>query len=474
MDTDGAGRTRAAAGGAADDCDLVVRARRAVTPDGERAAAIGVRGGRIAWVGGFDRAARAARTVETAADEVLLPGLVDTHVHVNEPGRTEWEGFATASRAAAAGGITTLVDMPLNSVPPTTTLGGLAAKRAAADGAVAVDVAFWGGAVPENTGPKTAGELRRLHEAGVCGFKAFLSPSGVPEFGHLSAERLRAAAAAVGGFGGLLIVHAEDPGVLAAAPAPRGRAYADFLASRPAAAEAAAVGTAVDAARDTGTRVHLLHLSSAAGLARVARARAAGVPVTAETCPHYLALAAEEVPAGATEYKCCPPIRGAADREALWRGLAGGAVDCVVSDHSPSTPDLKDTAAGDFAAAWGGISGLQVGFAAVWTAAAARGQTLADVAAWMARRPAEIAGLAGKGALAPGFDADFAVVAPDSGFRVDAASLSHRHPLTPYHGRDLLGEVRATWLRGRRVFPAAPDAAPRGRLLIRGAVPPAR
>ncbi|WP_052809776.1 allantoinase AllB [Streptomonospora alba] len=460
-------RGEGAPAGGGDDCDLIVRALRAVTPEGERAVSVGVRDGRIAWVGEYGHSARAARTVETAGDEVLLPGLVDSHVHINEPGRTEWEGFATATRAAAAGGVTTLVDMPLNSVPPTTTLDALEEKRAAADGAVAVDVAFWGGAVPENSSPETAGELRRLHEAGVCGFKAFLAPSGVEEFGHLGPAELRTAAEAIGAFGGLLIVHAEDPAVLAAAPAAHGRDYAAFAASRPEQAEAAAVRAVVEAARATGARTHILHLSSSAALPEIARARAEGVPVTAETCPHYLTLAAEDVPPGATQYKCCPPIRGAAERDALWQGLAEGVIDCVVSDHSPSPPALKNTATGDFATAWGGISGLQVGFSAVWTAAAARGHRLADVAAWMSRAPAEIAGLSTKGVLEPGRDADFAVVAPEDPVRVDAASLHHRHPLTPYDGRDLVGRVRSAWLRGD---PIDPDGRrpPRGRLLTRG------
>jgi allantoinase len=445
------------------DYDLVVRARRAVTPEGERPAAVAVRGGRIAAVLDHGAPAPAARTLDLADDEVLLPGLVDTHVHVNEPGRTEWEGFATATRAAAAGGVTTLVDMPLNSVPPTTTAAGLAAKRAAAHGQTAVDVGFWGGAVPENTGPGATGALRELHEAGVYGFKAFLSPSGVEEFGHLDPDRFRAAAAAIGEFGGLLIVHAEDPRVLAQAPPATGRDYASFLASRPDTAEHAAIALVIATARATGTRAHILHLSSATALPLIAQARAEGVPLTVETCPHYLTIAAEEVPEGATQFKCCPPIRGAANRDLLWAALADGVIDCVVSDHSPSTVDLKRLDTGDFGAAWGGVSGLQVGFAAMWTEAAARGHGLADVVRWMARRPAEITGLAAKGAIAVGRDADLAVVAPDAAVRVDAAALRHRNPVSAYHGRELRGQVRRTLLRGTEVGPDAPH----GRLLAR-------
>ncbi|MFC7329001.1 allantoinase AllB [Marinactinospora rubrisoli] len=443
--------------------DLVIRARRAVAPDGERAVAVGVRDGVITTVADVAAALHAAREVRIGDDEVLLPGLVDTHVHVNEPGRTEWEGFGTATAAAAAGGVTTIVDMPLNSVPPTTTVAGLAAKRDAARGRVAVDVGFWGGAVPENSVDGTTGELAALHEAGVFGFKAFLSPSGVPEFGHLGPAEFDSAAAAIGAFGGLLIVHAEDPDVLAAAPQASGRDYADFLASRPDAAEHAAIARAIATARRTGTRVHLLHLSSATALPLIAEARADGVPLTVETCPHYLTITAEQVPSGGTQFKCCPPIRSAANRDALWRALREGTIDCVVSDHSPSTADLKRFDTGDFAAAWGGVSSLQLGFAAIWTEASERGFGLADVVRWMAQRPAGIAGVPGKGRLAVGYDADFAVVAPEETFRVDVRRLRHRNPVSPYDGRELRGVVRETWLRGERVDPAEPQ----GRLLSR-------
>ncbi|ASU86336.1 allantoinase AllB [Nocardiopsis gilva YIM 90087] len=445
------------------DYDLTIRARRAIVGDDERAVEIGVSGGRIAAVADPGAGLDAERAVELAEDEVLLPGLVDSHVHVNEPGRTEWEGFATATRAAAAGGVTTIVDMPLNSVPPTTTVDGLHVKRAVARDQVAVDVGFWGGAVPENTGPETAAELRALHEEGVYGFKSFLSPSGVDEFGHLSPEEFRAAVAAIGAFGGMIIVHAEDPQVLDAAPPAQGRAYDSFLASRPDEAEHAAIRLVIDTARATGTRSHILHLSTATALPLIKEAKDDGVPLTVETCPHYLTIAAEEVPAGATQFKCCPPIRGAANRDALWQALGGGLIDCVVSDHSPSTPDLKDLATGDFGTAWGGVSGLQVGFPAVWTEASARGYALSDVVRWMARRPAEIAGVRGKGRLQVGYDADFAVVAPAASTRIDAATLQHKHPLSAYDGRELTGVVRQTWLRGQRVD----TAHPQGRLLSR-------
>jgi allantoinase len=427
--------------------DLVVRSRRAVLPDGERPAAVAVRDGRIAAVAPYD-ARLAAETDADLADLALLPGLVDGHVHVNEPGRTEWEGFATATRAAAAGGVTTIVDMPLNSRPPTVTADALAVKRAAADGACAVDVGFWGGAVPGNVA-----ELRPLHEAGVSGVKCFLSPSGVEEFPELDEPGIRAAMTELASFGGLLIAHAEDPGRLAE---PAGPGYAEFLASRPPEAENAAVTLVARLAAETGCRAHIVHLSDAGSLPVLATWRARGARITAETCPHYLTLAAEEVPAGATEFKCCPPIRGGANRDGLWAGLASGAIGCVVSDHSPCVPELKK---GGFDTAWGGISSLQLGLPVVWTAARARGHGLADVARWMAAGPAALTGLGGKGRIVPGYDADLVAFAPDRTFVVDPAELRHRHPLTPYAGRELTGVVETVWLRG--------EPPGRGRLLRR-------
>ena len=387
---------------------------------------------------------------------MLLPGLVDTHVHVNEPGRTEWEGFATATAAAAAGGVTTILDMPLNSIPPTVDAAALAVKRAAARGRVHVDVGFWGGAVPGNTG-----DLRALHDAGTYGVKCFLLDSGVPEFPPLRPAELHAALTELATFDGLLIAHCEDPGLIA--DAPPGRDYAGFLASRPPAAETRAVAGLIDAARATGARVHVVHVSSAAVLPLLRAAVADGVRITAETCPHYLALAAEDVPAGATQFKCCPPVRDAANRDQLWAGLLDGTLTAVVSDHSPCTPDLKRLDTGDFGAAWGGIASLQLSLPVVWTAAAARGLSLVDIALWMAERPAALAGLATKGALAPGRDADLVAFAPEEEFTVDPTALRHRNPISPYAGHILRGVVRASWLRGRRT-----GGAPAGRLLARG------
>ncbi len=426
-----------------------------------RPAVVVVTGGRVVAVEEPGTVVDASEQVRLADDEVLLPGLVDTHVHVNEPGRTEWEGFASATRAAAAGGVTTLVDMPLNSLPPTLDPAALALKRAAAQGRCHVDVGFWGGAVPGNLG-----HLRALADAGVFGFKCFLVNSGVPEFAPLDATGLDRALAEVASFDGLVIVHAEDAGVLAGAPAAAGASYAGFLRSRPAEAEDAAIRTLLHLAARHGTRVHVLHLSSAAALPALAAARAGGVRVSVETCPHYLTLSAQDVPDGHTEFKCCPPIRDAGNRDALWQALGDGAIDCVVSDHSPATPELKLPPDGDFGIAWGGVASLQLGLPLVWTAARARGLPLARVVETMSAGPAALAGLTAKGSIAPGADADLVVFAPDASFEVDPAQLHHRHRVTPYAGRRLDGVVRDVWLRGHRVVEAGTvESVPTGRLL---------
>jgi allantoinase len=390
-----------------------------------------------------------------AGDEVLLPGLVDTHVHVNEPGRTHWEGFATATRAAAAGGVTTIADMPLNSLPPATEVAALEMKRAAADGQCWVDVAFWGGAVPGNE-PDREG----LHQAGVRGFKCFMADSGVPEFPPLERAGLRRAAAQIAELGSCLLVHAENPACLGEVSGPGGADYAAFLRSRPPEAEASAIEAVIDASRHTGVRAHILHVSSADAIGLLAAARAEGLAITSETCPHYLTLAAEEVPAGATEFKCCPPIRERANSRRLWAGLQAGVIDCVVSDHSPCPPELKLPGTGDFAKAWGGIASLQLSLPVVWSYARERGYGLADVARWMAAGPAQLAGLAGKGRIAVGCDADLVAFAPDASFVVEPGMLVHRHKLTPYAGRRLTGVVRRTWLRGREIF--GPEIASAG------------
>lgn len=426
-------------------------------------ATVRIADGRITAVEPYDADAGGAvlRLPDTAH---LLPGIVDTHVHVNEPGRTEWEGFATATRAAALGGVTTLVDMPLNSIPATTSLDALAAKQAAAEGQLVVDTGFWGGAVPDSLG-----SLESLWDAGVFGFKCFLAPSGVEEFPALDGPQLTTALTEIAAFDGLLIVHAEDAGVLDAAPHPPSRAYADFLLSRPHEAETTAIRALLEGARATGCRVHVLHLSSARALDLLADARADGVRVTVETCPHYLCLTAEEIPDAAPEFKCCPPIRDDANRDALWDGLRSGVIDLVVSDHSPATAAMKCAGGGDLQQAWGGISGLQVGFTAVAHEALRRGLALADVSRWMATNTADLVGLDQKGRIAVGADADLAVLDTAVPWQVTADRLAHRNPISAYDGRTYAGSVTHTLLRGQPVgLPVARSEDPRtGEMLER-------
>jgi allantoinase len=442
--------------------DLVVTSDAVLVDRAFVPASVGVTDGVIAAVRmPGDAAIDGVRTVVLPAGHVLLPGVVDTHVHVNEPGRTEWEGFSSATRAAAAGGVTTIVDMPLNSIPATVDRAALDAKREVAAAKTVVDTGFWGGAVPASLG-----SLWELHDAGVFGFKCFLAPSGVDEFPHLDTGQLNSALDEVAALGSLLIVHAEDPGVLDASEGAGGRGYGDFVASRPPEAELVAIGHVIDGVRRTGARAHILHLSSAAALPMIAAAKAEGLHLTAETCPHYLCLTAEEVPDGATEFKCCPPIRDEVNRDLLWQGLLDGVIDVVVSDHSPSTRELKLGHGGDFVLAWGGIAGLQLGLSAVWTEAERRGIPLERVLGWMSTGPADLVGLGRKGRIAVGADADLVSFAPDAGFVVDVDELQHRNPVSAYDGRHLRGRVGTTWLRGS-VVDIAPDAVPAGRLLAR-------
>ncbi len=441
--------------------EFVIRAARAISSEGkEVACAIGVRDGRIAAIEPLDATLPARREIKLDRDVVVMPGLVDTHVHVCEPGNTEWEGFATATKSAAAGGITTLVDMPLDSVPSTVTVSALEDKRKAASGQCHVDVGFWGGLIPGHLE-----DLAPLHEAGVLGFKCFLVDSGTPHFPPVSIDLMEAGLAILRDLGAPLLVHCESEEVSARMKVPHGRNYADYLASRPREIENVAVAQVIEAARRTGGQAHVVHLSSSDALSMIASARRDGVRVTAETCPHYLVMSAEEIGDGQTPFKCSPPIREAANRELLWGGLKDGVLDQVVSDHSPCTVAMKNLDTGDFGSAWGGITSLQLGLSVVWTEARRRGVSLGEVAGWMSTKPAQRAGLPNKGRIAVGFDADFCIFAPDQSFVVDPTKLYHRNQVTPYVGRTLTGAVTDTLLRGRSID----MQEPRGRLLARGA-----
>jgi allantoinase len=433
------------------------KSTRVVTPEGVAPAIVVIRDGRIDAVLGVGEGVQLDALVDVG-ELAISPALVDCHVHINEPGRSDWEGFETATRAAAAGGVTTLVDMPLNSLPVTTSARALDEKLAASEHKRFVDVGFWGGVVPGNSA-----ELAKLAAGGVLGCKAFLIHSGIDEFPNTSEADLRRAMPLLRDLGLPLLAHAElDLGAEArdvqahgAASARRadGRRYQSYLDSRPRAWEDEAIRMLVALVRETRCPVHIVHLSSASSIETVRRAKHDGLPITAETCPHYLCFEAEAIPDGATEYKCAPPIRERENREALWAALLEGVIDFVISDHSPCTPALKRRDLGDFHEAWGGIASLSLGLSAIWTEAAARGATLVQLARWMSSAPASFAGLAGKkGRIARGHDADLVIWDPDAQFEIAAEQLFFRHKLSPYVGRTVRGRVAQTLLRGTTVF----------------------
>jgi allantoinase len=441
---------------------LVVRSERVVQPGAVRPASILIRDGRVERVAEYHEHPAGVPEID-AGDHAVLPGIVDTHVHINDPGRANWEGFEHATRAAAAGGVTTLVDMPLNSIPATTTVAGLFAKQVAASDRCYVDVGFWGGVVPGN-----AGDLQALGEAGVLGFKCFLSPSGVEEFAHVAEADLRRALPILASLGLPLLAHAESPELLVAPLADADpRRYETWLKSRPPESELAAIDLLVRLASEFGAHVHIVHLACADAVPALAAARAAGARVSVETCPHYLTFAAEEIGDGATACKCAPPIRSRANRDALWSALVRGDIDLIATDHSPAPPAMKQLDAGDFLQAWGGIASLQIGFAAVWSGASARGIPLERMAEWCCEQPARLAGLDGrKGRIAAGYDADLMILDPAAECVVDPLTLFHRHAITPYAGRALRGRVVTTILAGEIVFTDGQVSLPaRGRLI---------
>jgi len=425
--------------------DLVVRSQHVITEIGDRPAAVAVKDGKIAKVGAFDEVLDAEQDITLAG--ALVPGLVDSHVHVNEPGRTSWEGFESATKAAAAGGVTTVIDMPLNSIPPTVNVAALKTKKEAALGKVSVDVGFWGGSIPGNVA-----DLQPLLDEGVFGFKCFLLHSGVDEFPASTLDDLSAALEILQKNDALMVVHAEDSVAIERSSKPSSRQYAEFLASRPKGAENVAIAQLIEEARRSKARVHVLHLSSGDSLALIRSAKTDGVKITAETCPHYLSLTAEEIADGATQYKCCPPIREGRNQEELWDGLKAGIIDQIVSDHSPCTEDLKILDVGDFQHAWGGVSSLQLGLSIIWTQAVKREIPLWQVMRWMSEKPAVLAGLKTKGGIAIGLDADFAEFDTDEKFTVEASKLFHKNRITPYQGKILQGRVKQTWLRGNLIY----------------------
>jgi allantoinase len=449
-----------------DHTDLIIRSRRVVTLEKTGPASVHISGGKITAVKNWNDVSNGVELIDSG-DAVVMAGLVDAHVHVNEPGRTDWEGFTTATRAAAAGGVTTLVDMPLNSIPPTTTRAGFAEKLTAARGQCWIDAAFWGGVVPGNTG-----ELKLLLEDGVRGFKCFLIHSGVDEFPHVTTENLREAMPELKRLGSVLLVHAELPQAIDKAAAQLAGAdpkdYETFLRSRPRESENEAIALMAELCRETGARVHIVHHSSSDALPIVKAAKAEGLPFTVETCPHYLTFAAEEIPDGATHFKCCPPVRERENREKLWAALADGTIDMVVSDHSPCTANLKLRESGDFMEAWGGISTLQFGLPVLWTQASKRGFGFNDISRWMSAAPAKLAGLdKQKGKLAASYDADIVIWRPEKEFEVRKDLIHFKNKLTPYEGMNLRGVVESTFVRGQKVFENGEFAEqPLGKLLL--------
>ena len=457
--------------------DLIVRSQRVVTPGATRPASIHIRNGKIVGVLEFGDLP-AGCPLDEGGEAVVMPGVVDTHVHVNEPGCADWEGFETTTRAAAAGGITTLMAMPLAGITLTTTVDAVGAKRDAADGKCYVDVGLWGGTVPGNER-----ELAPMLEAGVFGFTCCLAPSVAEACPAVSEADLRVAMPAIARLGVPLLVHAELQGPIDAAlgrqPVASGlftrlvtarrsrRRYSSYLASRPKDAENEAIALMIALCREFRTQIHIIHLSSSDALTPLFHARSARLPITAETCPHYLSFVAEEIADGATAFKCAPPIRERENREFLWAALAGGLIQMVVSSHSPGRP-RKSRQLGDFTRARAGISSLQLSLSATWTGAAARRYTLNQVADWMCRMPARLAGLDRKGAIEPGYDADLVIFDPDTEFTVDAAILHDSHTRTPYVGRRLRGVIERTYLRGHRIYDRGKTIEqPYGRMLAR-------
>lgn len=429
-----------------------------MTPAGSRRAAVLVGEGRIQAICAPEDVPR-DYIAHDFGGLAILPGLVDSHVHINEPGRTEWEGFRTATRAAAAGGYTTLVDMPLNCLPETTTVAALEAKRTAAADKCFVDWAAWGGVAGDN-----ATDIEPLAAAGAKGYKAFLVYPGCEGFQMVTLRQLETALPHVAATGLPLLVHAELQGPVDDAASGLMHAdwhsYQTYLRSRPDEAEVSAIRLLLSLCRTYRFRLHIVHLSSSAALPLLREARAEGLPVTVETCPHYLFFAAEDIADGSTLHKCAPPIRGRENQQALWQALRDGDIDLVATDHSPCPPELRDLEEGRFDKAWGGIASLQIALPVVWTGMLAHGFTLADIARLMSQTPAELAGLSGrKGAIAEGRDADLTIFNPDACTVVAAKDLYFRHPVTPYAGETLCGKVMSTYLRGRLVYESGAFAA---------------
>ncbi|MGY2133578.1 allantoinase AllB [Hymenobacter sp. HD11105] len=426
--------------------DAAIKSKNVVTLQGVREALVLLQDGRIVDVVPADTAVDCP--IQDVQEKALLPGLIDPHVHINEPGRTEWEGFDTATRAALAGGLTVLVDMPLNSAPVTTSVANLALKLAATKGQLHTNCGFWGGIVPGNTA-----EIEGLIAHGVLGFKAFLTHSGIDDFPNATEHDLRQAMPILARYGLPLLVHCELSTDDEAWKSGDKRSYQNYLASRPKQWEDEAIALMIQLCEEYNCPTHIVHLSSANSIAPLAAAKAKGLPLTVETGQHYLFFNAEEIEDGQTQFKCAPPIRGRANNDQLWQALQSGIIDFVATDHSPAPPDLKQLESGDFTTAWGGVASLQLALPVLWTTAQKRGADLTDLARWLSTNPAKLIGQQNrKGQIAKGYDADLLVLAPDQTFTVTADMLHHRHKVSPYIGQELRGVVEQTFLKGCAVY----------------------
>lgn len=427
--------------------DLIIKGNNILTPDGLLPSVVLVKDGRIYSI--QTDLPGDARTIVDIGDKILMPGITDPHVHINEPGRTDWEGFDTATRAAIAGGITTLVDMPLNASPVTTTVQALEQKIGTAARQLHANCGYWGGIIPGNEN-----EIEPLINKGVLGFKAFLTHSGIDEFPNVTAADLEKVMPIIARHNLPLLVHCElMPDHQQQEIQENKRSHRQYMASRPQSWEQAAISLMIRLCEKYNCRVHIVHLSAAAAIKQIAAAKEQGLPLTVETAQHYLYFNGEEVPDGNTSFKCAPPIRERENNQQLWEALKAGVIDFVATDHSPAPPELKELETGDFTRAWGGIASLQLALPALWTAARSRDVTLPQIAQWLCERPAKLAGLQNrKGKITEGYDADFVIWDPQKSFIVNADGLYHKHKLTPYLNETLYGVVEQTYLSGIKVF----------------------
>ncbi len=425
---------------------VAIQSDRVITPDGVKKAVVLIKDGKIEDI--MPELSAADFPIVNIGNKVLMPGIVDPHVHINEPGRTDWEGFDTATKAAIAGGITTLVDMPLNSSPVTTTAKAFDEKIKATRNQRHANCGFWGGIIPGNQK-----EIEPLIEKGVLGFKAFLIHSGIDEFPNVTEEDLRKAMPLIAKHDLPLLVHCEMSTEVGSRRSEVRAAYSDYLSSRPGKWEDDAISLMIRLCEEFQCRVHIVHLSSANSIEQVANAKQKGLPLTAETGQHYLYFTAEEINDGQTLLKCAPPIREKTNNEKLWQALKDGIIDFVATDHSPAPPEMKELSSGDFTKAWGGIASLQFALPVLWTAAKKHGCSLNDIARWLCENPAILPGLQyNKGKIAKGYDADFVVWDPERSFVVSENIIQHKHKITPYLDKELFGVTEQTWLAGEKLF----------------------